>query len=139
MMDEVELTSVQRGSWGMAKAITWLLERGWEVFVGFSGQEECDLVVVQRGTRSMLKVEVKAATPLAGKAQVAIKDFDAYDILLVVMPDGTVHQDPGVDVCYGTRRTNGFSICKTCGQECPLRSSYCPGCGIGTQKKGTVA
>ena len=82
----------QRGAWAEAIAAAWLIERGWEVFSGLSGQESCDMVALNHTTGEMVRVEVKAGTPnpTNDKLAISVKHPEAYDVLLVVAPSGEV-------------------------------------------------
>lgn len=95
------LEGLQRGRWAEAIAIAWLIQKGYQVFPGFSGNESCDMIALKGA--EVLRVEVKCASEYtkAVKYSVMVKDFGLFDTLLVVTPDGEVLQDPSPKDCYG--------------------------------------
>lgn len=89
-----------RGCWGEAQAIAWLSHRGYEVYVGF-GNTSADLVAVRDG--EIARVEVKSLTvrPEGGKPFMTGVKPEKFDMLLGVLPDGTILVNPTRAEVYG--------------------------------------
>lgn len=90
----------QTGTWSELLSAAWLMERGYQVYMGL-GNTTCDLIAVDI-TGASLRVEVKKASAAKNRYVVTVNRPGAYDLLLVVFPDGTVRPAAEVrDVCTG--------------------------------------
>lgn len=99
-------TTHQRGAWGEALAMAHLLAEGFEVFTSSLSQASCDMIALRRG--EMWRVEVKTARPmktptgkLTPKPHIGKATPELYDMLLVVLEDGTVLCNPTRDQVHG--------------------------------------
>ena len=95
----------ERGTWGEAKAVVWLMEHDYEVFTAF-GNTSCDLVAVKDGLA--YRVEVKVVTFSQSIYKVKNVDPRKHDWVLFVMPDGTVTDSPRNIHVGGTESTRAF-------------------------------
>lgn len=93
------MNTTTRGTLSEARASVWLMEQGWEVYLGW-GNTSCDIVAL-RGSE-VARIEVKTASPssVSGKWVVAGCKPHLYDTLLIVYPDGSVEFDPPREKVY---------------------------------------
>jgi len=92
-----------RGSWAELIAAAWLNQQGAEVFFGF-GNTSCDMIVIWND--QTLRVEVKAASLSRGRWVVAGVRPKLHDVLLIVLPDGTVLMNPPTTLVYQGKQTS---------------------------------
>lgn len=91
-------SNTQKGAWGESIAAAWLIANGYEVYIGL-GCASCDIIADKSG--KLYRVEVKAASTRndgVDRYQIGSVNPDKFDMLLVVMPDGSVVQSIDIAV-----------------------------------------
>lgn len=76
-----------------------LLSRGFEVFRAISPSATCDLILAHPGGAETVRVEVRCAHFRGPRVDgqifwSVVSRKGAYDLFVIVMPDGTIHYDP---------------------------------------------
>lgn len=91
----------RRGTVAETLAAAWLLEQGYEVFLGL-GQASCDFIALKDGICT--RVEVKAASVRSDFAKPVVSGVkpDCFDMLLIVLPDNTIVVNPTNQIYLGT-------------------------------------
>lgn len=93
------MNTTTRGTLSEARASVWLMERGWQVYLGW-GNTSCDIVALRGSEVVRVEVKTAAVSTKEGRWVVAGCKPEMYDTLLVVYPDGIVEADPPKDKVY---------------------------------------